>query len=78
MISERHIRELIVHGIAFCLAAAIGAIILSRYYAIFEHDTDSAAGAREAYLMCAFIVGGVGPAITSLIFVLHRLVRRQR
>jgi len=77
MASERHIiRELAVHGAAFCVAAAIGAVILRRYYAIFEHDTDSPGAAREAFLMCVVIAGGVGPAISLLLFAVARSMRR--
>jgi hypothetical protein len=79
VVSERHIVwELIVHGIAFCIAAAIGAAILSRYYAILEHDTDSASAAREAFVTCVVIAGGVGPAITLTAFWLARAIRRHR
>lgn len=79
MISERHIvRELIIHGIAFCVAAAIGAAIVYRYYAILEHDTDSASAAREAFFTCVVIAGGMGPAITLTAFWLVRAVARAR
>ena len=79
LISERHIvRELILHGIAFCVAAAIGAVILARFYAIFEHDTNSAGEAREAYLMCVVIAGGVGPATKLTGYWLLRAIRRRK
>lgn len=77
MVSERQIiRELIVHGIAFCVAAAIGAAVLYRYYAIFEHDTDSASDAREAYLMCIVIAGGIGPAVMLMVYWLLKIAGR--
>jgi hypothetical protein len=79
VLSERHIVwELIVHGIAFCIAAAIGAAILYRYYTILEHDTDSASPAREAFFTCVVIAGGVGPAITLTVFWVVRTIRRYR
>jgi hypothetical protein len=53
--------------VAFCVAAGIGAIVLSHYYAIFEHDTDSASAARDTLLTAVVITGGVGPAVTLLL-----------
>jgi hypothetical protein len=77
VVLERHFaREMIVHGVAFCVAAAIGAAILLRYYAIFEHDTDSVGAAREAFLMAVGITGGIGPAVTLTAFWLVRMIRR--
>ena len=70
-------RELILHAVAFCIAAVIGAIVLSRYYAIFEHDTDSASAARDAFLTAVVITGGVGPAITLLFLWPSRLMGRK-
>jgi hypothetical protein len=67
--SEHHaIRELVVHGVALCLAAGIAAIILYRYYWFFVANTESSNTAFEAYLASCFVAGGVGPAITSLFF----------
>jgi hypothetical protein len=70
------VRELILHAVAFCVAAGIGAIVLSRYYGIFEHDTDSPSAARDAYLSAVAITGGVGPAIILLLLWLGRLIGR--
>jgi hypothetical protein len=68
---HHHIRELIVHGVAFCVAAGIAAIILSRYYWFFVANTESASIAFEAYLGSCFVLGGIGAAITSLFFWLR-------
>jgi hypothetical protein len=77
--SEHHvIRELAVHGAAFCVATGIGAIILYRYYWFFAANTESASAAFEAYLTSCFIAGGVGPAITSLFFLLLGNHNRRR
>ena len=70
--------ELVVHAVAFCVAAGIGAILLSRYYAIFEHDTDSPSAARDAFLTAVVITGGTGPAVALLIFWLGRLIIRRK
>jgi hypothetical protein len=79
MASERAIvRELIVHGIAFCVAAATGAAVLYRYYPILEHDTDSASAAREAFLTCVVIAGGIGPGVTLTAFWLVRAIGRRQ
>jgi len=68
--------ELAVHAVAFCVAAAIGAMVLAPHYAIFEHDTDSASAAREAFLTAVAIAGGVGPLITvPLLWLVHRIRR---
>lgn len=61
------------HGAAFCVVAAIAAIIPCPYYAIFEHDTDSPSAVREVYLTAVVIAGGVGPGITLVLFRLVRL-----
>jgi hypothetical protein len=73
MTSERHvIRELIVHGVALCVAAGIAAIMLHRYYWFFVANTENAGIAVEAYLASCFVLGGVGPVITALFFWLRR------
>jgi hypothetical protein len=71
-------RELIIHPVAFCIAAAIGAIVLSRYYGIFEHDTDTPSAARDAYLTAVVITGSAGPAVSLLLLWLVRLIRRPK
>lgn len=71
---DHHLRrELIHHGIAYCIAAAIGAVILYHYYWFFEANTESASQARDVYLTCIAIVGGVGPVVTFLFLWLRRL-----
>ena len=54
----------------------IGAVVLSRYYGIFEHDTDSASEARNAYLTAVAITGCAGPAVSLLIMWLLGLIGR--
>jgi hypothetical protein len=75
--AHHHIfREVVIHTVAFCAAVAIGAIVLSRYYGIFQHDTDNASEASEAFLAAVAIVGAAGPLITALFFWLHAIMRR--
>jgi hypothetical protein len=63
--SDHHlIRELIIHGIAFVVAAIIGAVVLWRFYWFFEWNTDSPSAAREAFLASVVVCGGVGPGVT--------------
>jgi phosphoglycerol transferase MdoB-like AlkP superfamily enzyme len=77
--SDHHvIHELVVHGIAFFLAAILGAIVLWRFYWFFEWNTDSPSAAREAFLASVVVVGGVGPAITLGLFWLRTRMRRSR
>jgi hypothetical protein len=77
--SERHIvRELVVHGIAYCVAAGVGAIISYRYYWFFERETGSPSEARDAFLTCIAVVGSVGPATTLLCFWLRKMIRPSR
>jgi hypothetical protein len=74
--SEHHIiRELVIHGVAYCLAAGLGAIILGRYYGLFERYTGSPSEARDAFLTCIVITGAIGPAITLLLFWAHKMIR---
>jgi uncharacterized membrane protein len=76
--SDHHvIRELLIHGVAFCVVAAIGAAILWHFYWFFEQNTESPEAAREAFLAAIVIVGGVGPAITMLFRWVGRLTRRR-
>jgi hypothetical protein len=77
--SEHHIiRELVIHGVAYCVAAGLGAIILARYYWLFERYTGSPSGARDAFLTCTVIAGAIGPAITLLLFSAHKMIRPSR
>jgi hypothetical protein len=60
--SDHHvIRELLIHGVAFCLAAAAGSILLWQFYWFFEWNTDSLSAARDAFLASAVVIGGIGP-----------------
>lgn len=79
MTSDRHvIRELVVHGIAFGVAAVLGAVILLHYYWFFEGNTDSPQAAREAFLASVVVTGGVGPAITMSFLWLRGMIRKPR
>jgi hypothetical protein len=76
--SEHHaIRELAIHGVMFCVAAGIGAIILYQYYWVFERYTGSPGEARDAFLTCIVIAGPTGTAMT-LLFSWHRMIRPSR
>jgi hypothetical protein len=68
---RRHFQELVAHGVAFCMSAGVGAIILLHYYGFFERITDSPSAARDAFLTCVFVTGGVGPTITALYFLVR-------
>ena len=70
------IREIIVHGVAFLIAALAGAIILWRVYWFFEWNTDSLSAAREAFLASVVVCGGVGPGITMAFFWLRARMHR--
>jgi hypothetical protein len=75
--SDHHlIRELIIHGIAFVVAAIIGATILWCFYWFFEWNTDSPSAAREAFLASVVVCGGVGPGITMAFLWLRARMRR--
>jgi hypothetical protein len=70
------IRELLVHGAAFFVAAIAGAVILWRFYWFFQWNTDSPSAAREAFLASVIVVGGVGPGITLAFFWLRARMRQ--
>jgi hypothetical protein len=72
---NHHIRELVIHTVAFFLAAAVGAAILWHYYWFFEWNTDDPSGARDAYFASVAVVGGFGPAITTLFLWLRKIGR---
>jgi hypothetical protein len=57
-----------IHGGAFCLAAAIGAVVVRPLYPLFEAQSESTSEAFGAYLTCVVIIGGVGTGL-SLLFV---------
>jgi hypothetical protein len=79
VVSERHIvQELAIHGVAFCVAAGIAAIILYRNYGFLEAHTEDANQARSAFLTCIIVAGGIGPATTMLVFWLLKILRPSR
>jgi uncharacterized membrane protein len=72
------IRELLIHGVAYCLAAAVGAVILWRFYWFFEWNTETPGSARSAYLSSVVVVGGIGPGVTMMLLWLRGLISRPR
>ncbi len=78
MVSKHELQpwRVIAHFAAFAIAAGIGAILIYPAYPILEHDTDSPAEAREAFLAAIGIVGCLGPGIMAAIFWLHGKLRR--
>jgi len=67
---------LTVHGIAFCAAMGVAAIILRPYYPKIQDRTDTAGDAFGAFLTLCVIFGGLGPLVTLAFFAGQRLVRR--
>ena len=72
-----HWRHLIAHGIAFCAAMGIAAIILLPYYPKIQDRTDTASDAFGAFIPLCVIFGGLGPLLTPAFFAAQRLVRRR-
>ena len=70
--------HMLAHAIAFCAAAAIGAILLYPLYPRFEAQTDTASEAFGAYLTCIVIACGIGPLVTLCLFGLYGLGTRLR
>ena len=70
--------HLLVHAVAFCLAAAVGAILVYPSYPRFRAQTDTAGEAFGAFLTCCVIAGGIGPFFTLCLFALLRLCARAR
>jgi hypothetical protein len=68
-------REFWLHMAAFCVAAAVGAILVHPLYPLFEAQTETASEAFGAYLTCIVIAGGVGPGLTLPLFWLWRRLR---
>jgi hypothetical protein len=63
--SDHHVvRELLIHGVAFILAAIAGAVILWRFYWFFQGATETPREALEAFLGSIFIIGCGGPAVS--------------
>jgi hypothetical protein len=52
------------HGVAFCAAMGIAAIILFPYYPQIQDRTDTAGDAFGAFLTFCVIFGGLGPLVT--------------
>jgi hypothetical protein len=72
-----HRWHILAHAIAFCAAAAVGAILLLYpLYPRFEARTATAGEAFGAYLTCIVIAGGVAPMIPLSFFGLYGLVAR--
>jgi hypothetical protein len=84
-LSDEHLRRddhvhwwhLIAHGIAFCAAMGVAAIILLPYYPKIQDRTDTAGDAFGAFLTLCVIFGGLGPLVTLALFAAQRLVRRR-
>jgi predicted PurR-regulated permease PerM len=70
--------HMLTHAIAFCAAAAIGAILLYPLYPRFEAQNDTASDAFGAYLTCIVIAGGMGPLVTLILSGLYGLGARLR
>ena len=83
--NDRHLRHddhvrwwhLIAHGIAFCAAMGIAALILLPYYPKIQDRTDTAGDAFGAFLTLCVIFGGLGPLVTLAFFAAQRLARRR-
>ena len=73
-----HVRELVAHGIAFCVAAGVAAVVLYRHYGFLEAYTGDASEARNAFLTCIIVAGGIGPAVTLSAFWVLRMTRQGR
>jgi hypothetical protein len=73
-----NLRHVLIHTVAFFVAAAIGAVLVRPLYPLFEMQTDSAADAIWAYVLCCFIAGGGGVLVTACILELPRLIARAR
>jgi hypothetical protein len=57
-------KELWIHGLAFAIAAIIGAILVHPLLPVFEAQTDTRSEALGAYLTCIVIIAGIGPSLT--------------
>ena len=73
----RHAKELWIHGLAFGIAAIIGAILVHPLLPVFEAQaqTDTRSEALGAYLTCIVIIAGVGPGLTLCVFWPLRKIR---
>jgi len=66
--------HLLAHVVAFCVTAAIGAILVYPCYPRFQAQTDTAGEAFGAFLTCCVIAGGCGPALVLIVLWLRQLV----
>ena len=70
--------HLLAHVVAFCVAAAIGGILVYPSYPRFQAQTDTAGEAFGAFLTCCVIAGRIGPLVTLCLFGLFGLCVRAR
>jgi hypothetical protein len=70
-----HAKELWIHGLAFGIAAVIGAIVVHPLLPAFEAQTDTHSEALGAYLTCIVIIAGIGPGLTLCAVWLLRKIR---
>lgn len=76
--SRADLGQIAIHGVAFCIAAGVGAFLVYPLYPVFEAQTETANEAFGAFLTCVVTIGGIGPAITLAVFWLLGLMRRIR
>jgi hypothetical protein len=60
---------------AFCVAAAIGGLVVYPSYPRFQAQTDTAGEAFGAFLTCCVVAGGIGPLVTLCLFRSFRALR---
>jgi hypothetical protein len=65
-------KECWIHGLAFGVAAVIGATLVHPLLPVFEARTDTRSEALGAYLTCIVIIAGVGPGLTLCLLWLRR------
>jgi len=70
--------ELIAHGIAFCAATVIAAIVLFPNFPKIQYHTNTTGEAFGAFLTLCVIFGGLGPLITLLFFGVRRWAEKRR
>ena len=70
--------HMLAHAVAFCVAAAIGGILVYPSYPRFQAHTDTAGEAFGAFLTCCVIAGGIGPLVTLCLIGVYRLLVRAR
>ena len=67
---------MLAHAVAFCVAAAIGGILVYPSYPRFQAQTDTAGEAFGAFLTCVVIAGGFGPMTLLCLSGAYRLGMR--